>query len=167
VSPLTAVYGKSTTFTIVGTNLPGTLTAFIPGCDFLKMGSISATKATFSCTPKWEGTGAKAGLIKDKPGGTTLKSFTVQVTCTTQTVMEVMPLTANFGVATTFAAVGACLTTKTVAWIPECTGLTYVKQVPAEVQFKCTPSGTKGVKTGLIKDQAGGNTLFSFSVTVK
>jgi hypothetical protein len=78
VSPLTATLNQAKTFTVTGSCLPPTLAAWIPDCSGLTMGQITATQASFSCTPITS-KGLKAGVIKDKSGGTPLKNFTVTV----------------------------------------------------------------------------------------
>lgn len=48
-----AAYGKSTTFTINGTNLPATVTPTVTGCSSLTLiSSTSATSRQFTCVPE-------------------------------------------------------------------------------------------------------------------
>lgn len=78
VTPSTAWLGTRTTFTVEGDNLPPTLAAWIADCADLVMGSVTPTRATFTCTPSWT-PGPKAGVVKTRSGGTVLKDFTVTV----------------------------------------------------------------------------------------
>jgi hypothetical protein len=73
-------------FWVYGSCLPQTTTMWIDQCDGIyrvdRYDSYPADgtgSAVFLCTPKWS-TGNKSGVVKDKPGGTLLKSFTVNVT---------------------------------------------------------------------------------------
>lgn len=82
VSPLTVTYGRSTTFTITGSNLPSTLAAWIDQCVGSTAPTLytsgNSTTRTFTCTPSYS-KGMKSGVVKDKAGGTTLHSFNVTV----------------------------------------------------------------------------------------
>lgn len=78
VSPLTAWLGQWTTFTVSGGCLPSTLAAFIANCESLSIKSVTPSEAQFECVPS-NFTGYQAGVIKDKPNGAVLKSFSVDV----------------------------------------------------------------------------------------
>lgn len=78
VTPSYAYLNQKTTFTVNGTNLPSTLAAWIADCDGLTFTSLTSSKATFTCTPKWT-TGSKAGTIKAVSGGTVLRNFSITV----------------------------------------------------------------------------------------
>lgn len=78
VAPPTAKLGVSTTFKVEGSCLPSSLAAWIGECEDLTFLKKDETEAQFSCTPSWS-TGLKDGVIKDKPGGTVLHEFSVNV----------------------------------------------------------------------------------------
>ncbi len=79
VSPSTVTYGKLTTFTVTGSNLPDTLAFYLKDCpNPTVVGSRSATMQKFSCTPSYT-KGVKDGKVNDKTGGSTLKPFSVTV----------------------------------------------------------------------------------------
>ena len=108
VTPTTATLNESTTFTVNGTNLPTTLTLFIPDCENMTALNSSSTNKLFSCTPS-STAGIKSGLVKDKSGGTTLKTFTVDVKDTATSSISILnvstnPTTVKKGESITFSA---------------------------------------------------------------
>jgi len=78
VTPLAAYLEELTTFTVVGTDLPSTLSLYIADCDAMANTGRGANRQTFTCTPKWA-IGSKAGEVKDRSGGDLLLPFTVEV----------------------------------------------------------------------------------------
>ncbi|CAA6815398.1 MAG: Unknown protein [uncultured Sulfurovum sp.] len=70
---------EKTTFTVRGTYLTSQTAFFIEDCKDVVYLSGTSTSRTFSCTPSYTA-GRKNGLIKEKTGGNTLKSFSVDVT---------------------------------------------------------------------------------------
>ncbi len=78
VSPLTAKLYDSTVFTIRGKELPNSTAFWIAECAKLTNLGGTATQWQFRCTPSYD-TGVKEGVVKDKPGGTLLHRFTVNV----------------------------------------------------------------------------------------
>lgn len=78
VSPNKATLDELTTFTVAGSNLPSTLAFWIADCDNVTSLGGTSTLMKFNCTPSWT-TGEKDGEVKDEPGGTVLKEFTVNV----------------------------------------------------------------------------------------
>ena len=78
VSPTTATFNQKTTFTVKGSNLTSSLALFIPECKDVRALGGNSSSRTFSCTPSYT-TGKKSGLVKDRTGGTILKSFDVNV----------------------------------------------------------------------------------------
>ncbi|MCK5813787.1 MAG: IPT/TIG domain-containing protein, partial [Cocleimonas sp.] len=83
VAPVSAVYGRKTSFTVTGKNLPSTLAFWMSQCINVRKLSSTSTRVLFSCTPSYSA-GSKSGIVKDKPGGKTLRSFRVNVTKSTQ-----------------------------------------------------------------------------------
>lgn len=73
-----ATLNQATTFTVYGSNLPTTLAFWVDACTNVTKLSNATTQVKFRCTPSYS-TGSKSGIIKDKSGGATLKSFSVQV----------------------------------------------------------------------------------------
>ncbi|MCI5178254.1 MAG: DUF1566 domain-containing protein [Candidatus Electrothrix sp. AW3_4] len=78
VSPNKATLDELTTFTVTGEALPSTLALWIKDCENVTSLGGTSTSMQFSCTPSWT-TGEKDGKVKDEPGGTVLKKFTVNV----------------------------------------------------------------------------------------
>lgn len=79
VSPTSAVLGKSVTFTINGTNLNNDLVYYIPNFGSGSVNSSSSTTRKYFTTTPSINNGIKNGEIKDKSGGTVLKTFQVNV----------------------------------------------------------------------------------------
>jgi len=79
VSPTTANLGEKTIFTVTGSNLPSTLTMWIPYCDKMTPLGGNSTSKKFYCTPNWGHAGIQKSVIKDKPKGKILKNFSVDV----------------------------------------------------------------------------------------
>ena len=130
-SPTTATLNEQTTFTITGTNLPDTLSAFIEECrgsganDSIIVNGGSSTRKTFQCTPSFTA-GSKNYLIKDQPNGTTLNSGTVVISeeedntpPTSPTVTGFSPTTATLNEQTTFTITGTNLPDTLSAFIEE------------------------------------------------
>ncbi len=61
---------------------------------------------------------------------------------------------------------GSCLPTTTTAWVGDCANLTVTSAGSSQVKFTCTPSYSKGTKSGLVKQGSDGTTLKSFSVSI-
>lgn len=164
VSPLRAILGYSTDFNVTGACLPASVTAFVPDCTGIATTWLSPTSAKFNCTPSYTA-GAKAGLIKDAPGGTLLKPFTLDVCI--PSAAAVSPSTATLGTPTTFTITGTCIPPTIAAFIPECAGLTVSYSSMTSATFSCTPSYTTGVKAGFLKAKSGDTAhILDFSVNV-
>ena len=78
VTPTTAYLNRETMFTVRGVNLPSSLAAWIDSCAGLRYGSRQSTSAIFYCKPSYS-RGSKKGVIKDRSGGTLLKTFYITV----------------------------------------------------------------------------------------
>jgi len=78
ITPTEAQINTKTTFTVIGTDLPDTLAMYIPDCSGMLALGGTDTNRQFSCTPI-NGAGLKSAEIKDKPQGTILKAFGVNV----------------------------------------------------------------------------------------
>ncbi len=78
VSPASATLGVATDFTVIGKNMPSTLTFQLEDCiDVEPLGNgTSSTYKQFRCTPSSTGE-KKNGTLTDKPNGTVLKNFSV------------------------------------------------------------------------------------------
>lgn len=77
VTPLSATVGQTRTFLVSGSCLPSTLAFHVDDCASVTPTSKGASLWAFQCTPG--SVGVKSGVVKDKPNGTELKSFTVSV----------------------------------------------------------------------------------------
>jgi formylglycine-generating enzyme required for sulfatase activity len=162
VTPLTANGHQLTTFTVLGSNLPTTLAAFITDCSGLTYDSRTSTKAVFSCTP--QSIGVKLGVIKDKSEGTELFSFKVTVSSLPQ-VTSVSPTSADLNQSTIFTITGSNLPATIAAFIDGCANVVMGFENSTKATFVCTPS-VPGNKDGVIKDMPGGLVLFNFVVRV-
>ena len=78
VSPTTVTLNQLTTFIVTGTDMPGTLAFWIAECDGVTNTLRGSMEQRFQCTPRWT-TGTKAYDVKDRSGGTSLKSGTITV----------------------------------------------------------------------------------------
>lgn len=82
-------------------------------------------------------------------------------------VSSVSPLNAPFGQKTAFTVNGSCLQSgPTAFWIAECANLQKILGSDNQLIYTCTPSYTKGYKSGIVKDAPGGNVLKNFTVYV-
>jgi hypothetical protein len=79
ITPITAILNEPTTFIVTGEKLPSTLTFWIDGCHNITSLGGSAITHKFNCIPS-DSTGQKNGIVKDKPEGNPLKTFTITVT---------------------------------------------------------------------------------------
>jgi len=165
VSPLNVTLDKPTTFTITGQCLPSTIAPFIPECANLVVLTHDPTQATFACTPSYT-TGVKAGVIKDKPGGTQIGAFNVTVQPCTPSYSGISPTSVPINQLATFTITGQCLPSTIAPFIPECANLTVLTHDPTQAIFQCKPSFTTGVKAGVVKDKPGGTQFGSFNITV-
>ena len=168
VSPSSATFGMTTTFSVSGTCLPTTLAAFIPQCTNLSFISRSDTYAKFRCKPMYSA-GTKTGEIKDKPNGTLLKTFyvAVQKPAVKPVVYSVSPTSATLGTTTTFTVTGKDLPNSLAAYIPQCASLSFITRTSSYAKFQCKPMYSVGTKTGEIKDMPNGTLLKTFYVAVQ
>ncbi len=77
VSPTSAWWNTSTIFTVYGSNLTSSTSFWVSYCYSTTNLGGTSTYRKFRCTPKR--TGKTGGVVKAKPGGKVLKSFTVSV----------------------------------------------------------------------------------------
>jgi hypothetical protein len=92
-------------------------------------------------------------------------SFT---TSDTSTVTSVTPQTATLNTGTTFTITGVNLTEGMEFWIADLSNITEVSGGnSSERYFKGTPINSTGIKEGVVKNVPGGNTLFTFQVTIE
>ena len=90
VSPTTATLDQSTTFTVVGSDLPDNLTFDIANCSGLEAINRSPEQQQFQCTPTING-GSQEGAVKDESGAK-LKVFFVDVVApVSETPIELPP----------------------------------------------------------------------------
>ncbi len=78
VSPLTAVLHEKVTFSVEGSNLTISLAFFVEECADVERTQGGSTHQEFTCTFSWF-RGRRAGVVKDRPGGTFLFQFFVDV----------------------------------------------------------------------------------------
>jgi hypothetical protein len=170
VSPTSVMSGVKTIFYVKGEHLPETLEMSLDQCLGITNVSVSESEHSFECTPSFA-TGAQAGTIKDSTGQVLL-AFTVMVNkkpsspSVTPVVLSVTPDTAIIDKMTTFVVTGTDLSTSMTFWLADCSEMTALGGTSTEQSFECTPSGTTGVKPGMIKSAAAGEVLSNFTVTV-
>jgi len=171
VSPLNATLNESAIFTVSGQNLTSTLAFWIGECEDLTPLGGTSSSMQFRCTPSWT-TGLKDGLVKDEQGGTTLYSFQVNVSDEPPVVVlpvvnSVTPNEAVLDEPTIFTVNGKNLPSTLAFWIDECANVEKVGgDSSTSMMFRCLPSWTAGRKDGVIKDEQGGTTLYSFQVNI-
>jgi len=168
ISPTIAFLNEPTKFTVVGKNLPISMSFQLTECFAQSIESSSSLRKIYECTPS-NTVGMKTGLLTDNQGNI-LMNFTVEFQ---QRVVEpfisrVSPLAAVFSQATTFTVTGTDLPSTLAFFIPDCADLTTVSRGATEQQFRCTPSLSTGTKNGVVKVKQGPNetVLKEFSVVV-
>jgi hypothetical protein len=78
VAPQSTTLNQLTIFTLTGTSLTRGMGFALADCDSVgELSGGSDTQRQFACTPR--APGSKAGVVKDVPGGSVLKNFTVTV----------------------------------------------------------------------------------------
>jgi hypothetical protein len=79
---------------------------------------------------------------------------------------DVVPNSAAFQQQKLFYVYGSCLPSSLALWIADCANMQKINSTSSKVIFRCTPSNTKGWKSGVVKDKPGGTQLYSFDVSV-
>ncbi len=79
---------------------------------------------------------------------------------------SVSPLSVTLNELTTFTVTGSDLPSSLAFFIEDCETVRSTGGTSSSRSFTCTPSSTAGSKGGQVKDQAGGELLFSFNVQV-
>lgn len=166
LSPLSVTIDEPETFTVKGRCLPDTTALWIDECEYMQGLGGSDTERQFRCTPM-SSPGTKKSEVKDKPDGTLLNDFTVEVNMGSPRVESVTPTSANLWESTHFKVEGTSLTKDIVFWIAECENMEWLGGLAEYQDFRCTPSHTTGVKDGLVKNADKSVTLKSFSVNVQ
>jgi len=92
---------------------------------------------------------------------------TVTATFELPTVSSVSPSTATLNELTTFTVKGNYLTADTTFNLEHCNGVTQLSSGSnTQRQFRCTPTGSTGTKSGTVKNKSGGTVLRNFNVIV-
>jgi hypothetical protein len=166
VKPVNAILGEPTVFTIFGSGLPAGMGFWVHDCSGVtELSGGTSTERQFRCTPDFT-TGAKSGEVKTAPGGTLLRSFTVNA-ISRPFVASVTPLQATLGVALTFTIDGTDLPAGMGFWVDDCAGVTELTGgTSVRRQFRCTPGDNGGTKAGEVKAAPSGTLLKTFSVNV-
>ncbi len=166
VSPTTATFNQATVFTVKGNHLTESTTLSIEGCNNLTaLSGGTVTQRQFRCVPT--SIGNKQSVVKDKPAGTEIFNFTINMLLPPPTVDSLSPLTATLNQSTVFTVTGNYLPDSTAFWIDQCKSVTLLSNgTPTQRQFRCTPSWTVGTKQGVVKDKSGGNVLLDFTIQV-
>jgi aryl-phospho-beta-D-glucosidase BglC (GH1 family) len=76
------------------------------------------------------------------------------------------PASVRVGQQAYFQVSGSYLPSTLALAVADCAGMSTVSTSATEARFQCTPGGTDGTKFITLKDQTGGTTLYSNSITV-
>lgn len=173
ITPIAAVLNQPTTFTLTGSNFVDGMGFTITDCESSsqEVGVGSATQRSFICTPRGTA-GPKPGMVKTAPGGDVLYSFDVAVQPTAAgvpVVVDVVPHSAQLDQYTEFTVIGGNLTAGMGFTIADCEYSS--REVPSKATaisrtFGCTPRGTAGRKSGIVKTKPGQLPVYTFSVDV-
>jgi alpha-tubulin suppressor-like RCC1 family protein len=175
VSPTTATLDTPTIFTLTGTNLVTGMGFTVADCEQTitdgfsnELAGGTDTQRQFQCIPRGIA-GLKTGLVKDKPGGTVLHTFTVEVDGTSATapqITSVTPTNAVIGATVTFTVTGTHLYEGMGFTVGDCvhSNIEVAGGTDTQRQFVCTQQGMNGNQRGLVKDFPGGNLLYRFNV---
>ncbi|MCI5217781.1 MAG: DUF4382 domain-containing protein [Candidatus Electrothrix sp. LOE2] len=166
IVPLTATLNQRAMFTVTGQRLPSELKFSLDGCEGVDRSLVSSTSMVFFCTPRI--VGDQNGTIND-PWYGPLKNFTVTVSeapTALPVVNSVTPTEAVLGESTIFTVTGQNLPSTLAFWIADCENPTPSGGTSTSMKFRCTPGWSIGRKDGVVKDEEGGTTLYSFQVNV-
>ncbi|MCP4344051.1 MAG: hypothetical protein GY795_00815 [Desulfobacterales bacterium] len=170
VSPINVIFEESTVFTAQGSNLTDTTAFWIGECADLQALGGNSEQRYFLCTPSYS-TGIKEGVVKDKPAGTELLSFSVNVQngiiSNAPKVVGVFPSEAKPDEPAVFTVIGNNLSGTTSFYMEDCTNIETLSTTATSCQFSCTPTSPTGIKSGNIKDDPNSNILYEFSVDVQ
>ena len=167
--------GQTAYFQVLGSNMPGTLALAVADCASMTVISSGASEARFSCLPSGT-SGSKAVTVKDQAGGTTLFTSTVTVLAAAPviSVTSVNSTNSAFNASATprvgqtayFQVLGSNMPGTLALAVADCASMTVISRAASEARFSCLPSGTSGSKAVTVKDQSGGTTLYTSSVSV-
>lgn len=173
ITPIAAVLNQPTTFTLTGSNFTDGMGFTIADCESSnqEVGVGSDVQRSFECTPRGTA-GAKPGMVKTAPGGEVLHSFDVAVQPTAAgvpVVVDVVPHSAQLDQYTEFTVIGGNLSSGMGFTIADCEYSS--REVPSKATaisrtFGCTPRGTAGRKSGIVKTKPGQLPVYTFSVDV-
>ncbi len=168
VSPLTADINEEVIFTINGTNLTSGLGFFVANLENpQELSGGSSTRRYFKGTFQ-QYAGSKSGIVKDAPNGNTLFNFSVNVQDNTPKVTSVSPLTANINEEVTFTINGTNLTSGMGFFVANLENPQELSGGSSTIRyFKGIFQQYAGSKSGIVKVEPNGNTLFNFSVNVQ
>ncbi len=127
-------------------------------------GTISTTSVSADARVTVQGIYSEGGRTVDAMATFTLKDIPSPFT---QKVTSVSPTVATYGQKTTFTVQGTGLTSSLAFWIDQCAYLSSTGGSSTMRTFTCTPSYSRGVKSGVVKNSSGGITLQNFTITVK
>lgn len=175
VTPTTAMLDTPTTFTFTGNNLVTGMGFTVADCEQTitdgftnELAGGTDTQRQFQCIPRGTA-GLKTGLVKNKPGGTVLYTFTVEVDGTSATapqITSVTPTHAVIGATVTFTVTGTHLYEGMGFTVGDCvhSNIEVAGGTDTQRQFVCTQQGMNGNQRGLVKDFPGSNILYHFNV---
>ncbi|MCI5161681.1 MAG: hypothetical protein D3917_06595, partial [Candidatus Electrothrix sp. AX5] len=166
VSPSTATLNERTLFTVTGLRLSSDLRFSLDGCENVDQILANSTTMVFLCTPR--AVGNRSGTIEDFFYNR-IFDFTVTVfdePSTLPVVTSVSPGEAVLDEQTIFTVTGQNLPSTLAFFVEECANLQSLGGTSTSMLFRCIPSWTTGLKDGVVKDESGGTTLYSFQVNV-
>lgn len=160
VCTATAYYSDNSSKTVIPSSWSDNSSALSIGSN----GTISTTSVSADSLVTVQGIYSEGGQTVQAMTSFTLKDVPA---IGVPKVTSVTPSIARYGQKTTFTVRGSGLTNNTAFWIDQCAGQTSDGGDSMTRTFTCTPSYSRGVKSGVVKDRAGGITLYNFTITVQ
>ena len=174
-TPLAAMLGQATTFTVTGENFPLTAYGTLDNGTCLTPTSRSSTGFTVQCTPGGVA-GAQIFTIRSDTvanGGYVLGTPSITVSTTpvppAPTFSGFSPLAATLGQATTFTVTGANFPLTAYGTLANATCLTPTNRSSTGFTVQCTPGGVAGIQIFTIRSDTvanGGYLLGTLNITV-
>lgn len=158
-----AIQAHPLSISVTGEALTSDLEVALDDCDNLQAtGTPSATQRDYSCTPN--STGLLNGYVKAAPGERSLYNFSVTARDAQPTVViaKVLPERAQLNKLTKFTVIGANLPSGLGFTVNDCeySNVELAGGTATRRYFQCTPKGTIGSKTLLVKTKPGGSVLY-------
>ncbi len=164
--PFTVAQGVPVVFTVTGIYLDHAIDFILDNCSPIEeLPGGSNTQRQFQCTPSTAG--STKGFLNTSNTGKQFYSFIIQVVPGLLQVTNVAPTTGTLGTSVIFTVTGANLTDGMELTLTDCpTPVELPGGSDTQRQFQCTPTGTAGTKTGIVKFVPNDEILYNFTVEV-